>query len=68
MQKIYRLKDLEKILHVDERTLFRYLVSDKLEGSKTGGKWLFTEKDIQKFLNAGRKPKRNNKRSKVRRL
>jgi excisionase family DNA binding protein len=55
--KTYTLKDLEKILHVDERTLFRYLADGKLEGSKTGGKWLFTEKDIQGFLRVGRKKK-----------
>jgi len=55
MTKTYTLKDLEKILHVKERTLFRYLESNKLHGSKAGGKWLFTKDDILNFLKKGRK-------------
>ena len=54
MQKTHTLKDLEKILHVKERTLFKYLAEGKLGGSKGGGKWLFTDKDIEKFLKNGR--------------
>jgi predicted site-specific integrase-resolvase len=53
MQKTYTLKDLENILHVDERTLFRYLKKGILKGSKIG-KWRFTEADIERFLKAGR--------------
>ncbi|PIR89603.1 MAG: hypothetical protein COU07_01765 [Candidatus Harrisonbacteria bacterium CG10_big_fil_rev_8_21_14_0_10_40_38] len=52
--KIYTLKDLEGILHVDERTLFRYLEKGVLKGSKVG-KWRFTQEDIDNFLKRGRK-------------
>jgi predicted site-specific integrase-resolvase len=55
MTKTYTLKDLEKILHVKERTLFRYLANGILKGSISGGKWLFTEEDIKEFLAKGRK-------------
>lgn len=60
MTKTYTLKDLEKILHVKERTLFRYLKEKRLRGSKHG-KWLFTDKDIKEFLAKGVKKSPNRK-------
>lgn len=55
--KIYTLKDLadKKILRIGERTIFKYLKKGLLTGSKAEGKWLFTEEDIKKFLECGRK-------------
>ena len=53
MTKTYTLKDLENILHVKERTLFRYLREGRLRGSKHG-KWLFTDDDVKEFLTKGR--------------
>jgi len=53
MMKTYTLQDLEKILGVKERTLFRYLQKGWLKGSKRG-KWRFTDKDIKDFLKYGR--------------
>jgi predicted site-specific integrase-resolvase len=57
MIKTYTLQDLEKILGVKERTLFRYLEKGWLKGSKRG-KWRFTDSDIQHFLNNGRRRKK----------
>ena len=54
MIKTHTLKDLEKILGVKERTLFRYMQKGWLNGSKRG-KWRFTEKDIKEFLESGKK-------------
>ncbi len=53
MIKTYTLQDLEKILGVKERTLFRYLQKGWLKGSKLG-KWRFIEQDIKDFLKHGR--------------
>jgi len=53
MIKTYTLQDLEKILGVKERTLFRYLQKGWLKGSKRG-KWRFTDQDVKDFLNRGR--------------
>lgn len=58
MIKTYTLQDLEKMLKVSERTLFRYLDKGWLKGSLRG-KWRFTDDDIRKFLNAGKKRKRS---------
>lgn len=60
MTKTYTLKDLENILHVKERTLFRYLKEGRLKGSKHG-KWLFTEEDVKNFLAKGRNNSRRKK-------
>jgi|WetSurMetagenome_2_1015567.scaffolds.fasta_scaffold52588_3 predicted site-specific integrase-resolvase len=56
MTKTHTLKDLEKMLNIKERTLFRYLKKGLLTGSKVG-KWRFTDNDIKNFLNKGRKNK-----------
>jgi predicted site-specific integrase-resolvase len=53
MIKTHTLQELEKILGVSERTLFRYLDKGWLKGSKRG-KWRFTDDDIKNFLNRGR--------------
>ena len=53
MMKTYTLQDLEKILGVKERTLFRYLQKGWLKGSKRG-KWRFTDQDVKDFLEHGR--------------
>ena len=58
MIKTYTLQDLEKMLKVSERTLFRYLDKGWLKGSLRG-KWRFTDDDIRTFLNAGKKRKRS---------
>jgi len=60
MTKTYTLKDLEAILHVKERTLFRYIKEGRLKGSKHG-KWLFTDEDVKEFIAKGR-PKNTRKK------
>ena len=60
MTKTYTLKDLEAILHVKERTLFRYIKEGRLKGSKHG-KLLFTDEDVKEFIAKGR-PKNTRKK------
>lgn len=57
MIKTYTLKDLERILGVKERTLFRYMQKGWLKGSLRG-KWRFTDQDVKDFLLHGRKEPR----------
>ena len=49
MEKIYTLQEVAVKLRVSERTIFRYLKSGKLRGSKIGA-WRFSETDITNFL------------------
>lgn len=60
MPKVYTIKELERVLHLSERTIFRHLKDGTLTGSKHG-KWLFTDEDIKAFLSRGRK-KQNKKK------
>ena len=50
--KFYTLKDISELLKVTERTLLTYLKEGKLKGQKIGGKWIISETNLQKFLNA----------------
>jgi excisionase family DNA binding protein len=54
MKKIYTIKELKDVLHLGERTIFKYLKEGRLSGSKHG-KWRFTEEDVNNFLKSGRK-------------
>ncbi len=54
MKKVYTIKELKDVLHLGERTIFKYLKEGWLRGSKHG-KWLFTDEDIKNFLARGRK-------------
>ncbi|KKQ87531.1 MAG: hypothetical protein UT09_C0014G0013 [Parcubacteria group bacterium GW2011_GWF2_38_8] len=58
--KIYTIEEVAKLLKCSERQIFRYLSSGQLKGSKQG-KWRFTQKDIETFLNRGRKQGVNKK-------
>lgn len=49
MEKLYTLQQLAKQLGVSERTIFRYLASGDLKGSKIGG-WKFTDSNVKRFL------------------
>lgn len=60
MLKTYTLKQLEKVLGVKERTLFRYMAKGWLKGSKLG-KWRFTDQDIKDFLKQGRDDEKSKK-------
>lgn len=52
--KLFTLKEVAEILKCSERQIFRYIAEGKLTGSKQG-KWRFTEQDLKKFLENGRK-------------
>ena len=58
--KIYTIEEVAKLLKCSERQIFRYLSSGQLKVSKQG-KWRFTQKDIETFLNRGRKQGVNKK-------
>ena len=47
---MYNLKEVMGMFKMGERTLRRYLKEGILEGSKIGGVWRFSEKQIEDFL------------------
>ncbi|MDP3298075.1 MAG: helix-turn-helix domain-containing protein [Thermodesulfovibrionia bacterium] len=50
--KLYSVRDLNKDLGVNERTLRNWFNKRKLNGVKIGIEWHITEENLKKFLNA----------------
>jgi len=48
--KVYDLTDLEGMLHISRRTLFKHLSSGILGHSKIGKKIYVSDKELQQFL------------------
>lgn len=55
--KIYKVKDLEELFGVCEKTMLSYLKSGKLKGRKIGREWVVTEQHLVEFLNGTDDPK-----------
>lgn len=49
MDKLLTLKETAKILRVSERTIIRYLKSERLKASKVG-QWRIKQSELNKFL------------------
>ena len=49
-EKVYDLTDLEQLLKISRRTLFKHLSSGILEHTKIGKKIYIREEQLQKFL------------------
>lgn len=52
--EVYTVKQAAKKLHVCVKTLYSYINEEGLTSSKVRGRRLFTDKDIEAFLNKGR--------------
>lgn len=51
--KMFTTKETAKVLRVTTRTLMRYVKEEKLKPQMMGRSWLFSEKEIKKFLEQG---------------
>jgi excisionase family DNA binding protein len=51
--KTYSVKEVCELLGVSRRTITSYVNDGKLKGSKIGGRWVFTEKQLKEFINEG---------------
>ena len=49
--KLYTLTELEPILGVTHRTLLTYMNEGRLKGTKIGGKWKVSAKNLKSFIN-----------------
>ena len=47
----YNSAEVMEILQISRATLFNYLKSGKIKGTKIGGSWRFTKDDIYNFTN-----------------
>lgn len=51
--KTYTLQEVCELLNVSRRSITNYVNEGKLKGSKIGGRWMFTEKQLKDFINEG---------------
>lgn len=51
MQKEFlNIKQVQEVLDISERTVFRYIKSGELKGFKLGKEWKFEPADIEAFI------------------
>jgi excisionase family DNA binding protein len=55
----YTIDQLQSILKLSERTIFRLLKEGKLKGFKIGREWRFQESDIDAYIQACRQAAEN---------
>jgi excisionase family DNA binding protein len=55
LTEIYTIEQLQQILKLSDRTIFRLLKEGKLSGFKVGREWRFQESDINAYIQAQRK-------------
>lgn len=48
--KLLNIKQVQEILDLSERTVFRLIKKGELTGFKAGREWRFEESDIQEFI------------------
>ena len=53
--KIVDIKQVQEMLHLSERTVFRLIKTGKLKGFKAGREWRFEESDIETFIQEQRR-------------
>lgn len=53
--KLYTLKEVEDILKVTQRTLYRYIKEGNLQAVKVGREWRVTHEALQAFISKGTK-------------
>lgn len=49
-EKLLDVKQVQAMLNVSERTIFRLIKTGELTGFKAGREWRFEEEDIQVFI------------------
>ncbi|MCZ2417800.1 MAG: helix-turn-helix domain-containing protein [Burkholderiales bacterium] len=61
-ETMYDLKEVGEMLGVTRRTLLTYLKDSRIVAQKIGGRWLFTEDNLEDFLK-GSAPSRANRKT-----
>lgn len=58
-EKLYTVSDIADKLHITRRTIYNHMKDGKLQGTKIGQYWYFTEAEIQEFLNSGTRERKS---------
>jgi excisionase family DNA binding protein len=58
-KELLDIKQVQAILRVSERTVFRLIEKGKLHGFKAGREWRFTQADLDKYIEDQRREAEN---------
>ena len=50
MREMLDVKQMCELLHVERRTVYRWLKSGKVKGVRVGRKWLFDREQVERLL------------------
>jgi excisionase family DNA binding protein len=53
--KLLNVKQVQDVLGISERTVFRFIKIGELKGFKVGREWRFEESDIEEYIQRQRK-------------
>ena len=54
-RELLNIKQVQEVLHLSERTVFRLIKEKKLRGFKIGREWRFEPQDIDNFIQQQRR-------------
>jgi excisionase family DNA binding protein len=54
-RELLNIKQVQEILHLSERTVFRLIKAKELKGFKAGREWRFEQKDIDDYIERQRR-------------
>ncbi len=54
-RELLNVKQVQEILHLSERSIFRLIKSKELRGFKVGREWRFEQSDIDNFIERQRR-------------
>ena len=57
-EKLLSIKQVQEILGLSERTIFRLIKNGEIQGFKIGREWRFTEADINAYIEKQRQKAR----------
>lgn len=63
--RILSIREVQEMLNISERTIFRLIKTGKLTGFKAGRQWRFEESDIQDFIKRQREEASQKNRDEV---
>lgn len=55
VRELLDIKQLQQMLHLSERTIFRLIKTGELKGFKAGREWRFEQSDIDDYIERQRK-------------
>lgn len=53
MEKLYSISEVVELLQVTQRTVYNYIKTNQIKGTKIGAQWRIKESELQRFVDQG---------------